>query len=55
MSDLVDVVFKYTCSELNMVKSQANAVVLAFTVNTPSTQVMPRIGRRTSVAINSFL
>lgn len=44
-----------TCSELNIVKNQANAVVLLLTVKIPKLHVRPSRGRRTMVATNMAL
>ena len=45
----------HTCRELKMVKSQAKTVVFSFTANSPNTQVSPRIGSRTMLALNTDL
>ena len=45
----------HTCSELNIVNSHANTVVLLLTVRMPKTHVRPSRGRRTIVAINKAL
>lgn len=46
---------KFTCSELKMVKSQANTVVLELTANSPSTQVKPNNGSKANEATNNVL
>ena len=45
----------FTCSELNIVKIQAKAVVLILTVRIPKAQVSPRRGNRTMEAVKMAL